>query len=235
MISQLGLRASAGRLPLLLSRARGNSSVAVAGEASAPPRLQGTTLTAGLEGVGSRSWSAALLTPVQLSEASSASQPVLAVDVLPQASTPRSPWAVGCVMPLVPILEPEAASVADVDCPSGRSSADMAEPTTALQVPVSEAPSAPSDDMHCGGTSWRPRRQRNIRLHERWWLEYDPPKNFYISGFGRGPHGGFSIKKQDWPRQMLPIRFRYNKMRRDAMRHSFRKQGFEYDTPKWGG
>lgn len=81
-----------------------------------------------------------------------------------------------------------------------------------------------------------PKRRRNSRgLEEKWWLEYDPPKGFFPSQFGKGPHGGSSIHKQDWPRQMVPIRYKENWMRRERQRHGFRKNGFEYDVPKWGG
>ena len=52
---------------------------------------------------------------------------------------------------------------------------------------------------------------------EKWWLEYDPPKANYISGQGRGPFGGNSIVKQNWPRQMIPIDYKKKWERREKL------------------
>jgi len=79
------------------------------------------------------------------------------------------------------------------------------------------------------------RRQQSQHLQERWWQEYDPPKANYISGHGRGPHKGHSINKADWPRQMIPIKYKEKWEKREKLRYAFRKNGYEYDTPKWGG
>lgn len=78
-------------------------------------------------------------------------------------------------------------------------------------------------------------RSRHKNIGERWWLEYDPPKANYISSCGRGPHGGHSINKADWPRQMLPIKYEKKWERRESNRFAFRKHGYELDVPKWGG
>mmetsp|Transcript_81000 Transcript_81000/g.146209 ORF Transcript_81000/g.146209 Transcript_81000/m.146209 type:complete len:221 (-) Transcript_81000:38-700(-) len=78
-------------------------------------------------------------------------------------------------------------------------------------------------------------RRKSQGLEERWWLEYDPPKSNYISGFGRGAFGGNSIPKKDHPRQMVPIGFKKKWENRERLRFAFRKHGYEVDVPKLGG
>eukprot|EP00927_Polykrikos_kofoidii_P009345 TRINITY_DN13891_c0_g1_i1.p1 TRINITY_DN13891_c0_g1~~TRINITY_DN13891_c0_g1_i1.p1 ORF type:complete len:281 (+),score=28.02 TRINITY_DN13891_c0_g1_i1:71-844(+) len=78
-------------------------------------------------------------------------------------------------------------------------------------------------------------RHKSQGKEEKWWLEYDPPKQNYLSGFGRGPHFGNSINKQDWPIKMLPVYYKKNWNKRERMRFAFRKNGVELDIPKWGG
>eukprot|EP00931_Biecheleriopsis_adriatica_P081068 TRINITY_DN54420_c0_g1_i1.p1 TRINITY_DN54420_c0_g1~~TRINITY_DN54420_c0_g1_i1.p1 ORF type:complete len:216 (-),score=33.93 TRINITY_DN54420_c0_g1_i1:40-687(-) len=79
------------------------------------------------------------------------------------------------------------------------------------------------------------RKRKSQGLEEKWWLEFDPAKANYISGFGRGPHGGNSIPKKDWPRQMVPIQYKKHWEKRERLRYAFRKNGFEVDVPKFGG
>lgn len=79
------------------------------------------------------------------------------------------------------------------------------------------------------------RRRKNQGLFERWWLEHDPPRNNYISGKGRGPHKGHSINKKDWPRQMPPILEKKRWKQLERNRYAFRKHGYDYDIPTWGG
>eukprot|EP00434_Breviolum_minutum_P023501 symbB.v1.2.020731.t1/scaffold1754.1/size102984/6 len=76
---------------------------------------------------------------------------------------------------------------------------------------------------------------KTLGLQEKWWLEYDPPKANYISGQGRGPFGGNSINKQNWPRQMVPIEYKKKWEKREKLRFAFRKHGYELDVPKLGG
>ena len=51
-------------------------------------------------------------------------------------------------------------------------------------------------------------------------MEYDPPKANYISGQGRGPFGGNSINKQNWPRQMVPIEYKKKWEKREKLGHT---------------
>lgn len=62
---------------------------------------------------------------------------------------------------------------------------------------------------------------------EKWWLEYDPPKANYISGQGRGPFGGNSIVKQNWPRQMIPIDYKKKWERREKLGISWSMRQFQ--------
>lgn len=78
-------------------------------------------------------------------------------------------------------------------------------------------------------------RVKSKGLEENWWLEYDPPRANFLGGFGRGPFGGNSITKFDWPRQMVPIKYKQRWERRERLRYAFRKHGYELDVPKWGG
>lgn len=96
------------------------------------------------------------------------------------------------------------------------------------------APGSSSAPMECITYRKKGRRQSQ-GLEEKWWQEWDPPKSNFISAFGRGPHGGNSIAKQDWPQQMVPIQYRKRWERRERLRYAFRKNGFELDIPKWGG
>eukprot|EP00404_Azadinium_spinosum_P051696 CAMPEP_0180766994 /NCGR_PEP_ID=MMETSP1038_2-20121128/39785_1 /TAXON_ID=632150 /ORGANISM="Azadinium spinosum, Strain 3D9" /LENGTH=187 /DNA_ID=CAMNT_0022801529 /DNA_START=50 /DNA_END=610 /DNA_ORIENTATION=- len=124
------------------------------------------------------------------------------------------------------------AEVVGSSCPGGRSSyLELPEPSEE-SAPVEAPPSASSGGapLHCLRVARR--RRKSQGLEERWWLEYDPPKANYISGFGRGPHGGNSIPKADWPRQMIPIHYKKNWERRERLRYAFRKNGFELDVPK---
>jgi len=82
---------------------------------------------------------------------------------------------------------------------------------------------------------YAPKRRKSQGLEEKWWLEFDPPKNNYLGGQGRGPFGGNSITKSMWQRQMVPIRYNQRWERRERTRFAFRKNGFEVDVPKWGG
>lgn len=105
-------------------------------------------------------------------------------------------------------------------------------------IPESIQPPIPADPKQgpwlC--VRWISRnRRRPRRRFERWWLEYDPPKANYISGKGRGPHGGYSINKADWPKQMLPTNLKKHWEKREKLRYAFRKSGFEHTVPKWGG
>jgi len=82
---------------------------------------------------------------------------------------------------------------------------------------------------------YAPKRRKSQGLEEKWWLEFDPPKNNYLGGQGRGPFGGNSITKSMWQRQMVPIRYNQRWERRERNRFAFRKNGFEVDVPKYGG
>mmetsp|Transcript_30899 Transcript_30899/g.86273 ORF Transcript_30899/g.86273 Transcript_30899/m.86273 type:complete len:217 (-) Transcript_30899:78-728(-) len=120
-------------------------------------------------------------------------------------------------------LAPEPEGVAAVELPPGAASA------------VGDLPGAPAP-MECIRYGLKKGRYKAAtNLKEKWWLEYDPPKSFFISGYGRGPQGGHSIQKKDWPCQMPPIRYKQKWEKREQLRYAFRKNGFEYDIPKWGG
>jgi len=70
---------------------------------------------------------------------------------------------------------------------------------------------------------------------EKWWLEYQPKKADYFGNYGRGPKKGNSLVKTMWDQQMININFKNKWHSRESIRYAFRKNGFEYDTPKWGG
>eukprot|EP00933_Yihiella_yeosuensis_P046463 TRINITY_DN41990_c0_g1_i1.p1 TRINITY_DN41990_c0_g1~~TRINITY_DN41990_c0_g1_i1.p1 ORF type:complete len:198 (-),score=25.29 TRINITY_DN41990_c0_g1_i1:51-644(-) len=115
---------------------------------------------------------------------------------------------------------------------SSRALVELDGPGEVTQIPVGEPMPSAATPLECRYSNGRRKSQG---LEEKWWLEYDPPKSNYISGFGRGPHGGNSIGKKDWPRQMVPIRYKQNWQRREKLRYAFRKHGFELDVPKFGG
>mmetsp|Transcript_73640 Transcript_73640/g.186207 ORF Transcript_73640/g.186207 Transcript_73640/m.186207 type:complete len:239 (+) Transcript_73640:63-779(+) len=141
---------------------------------------------------------------------------------------------------------PESAPIAELIVPPDRS-VPRIEPPSPTQQPQQQVP----PEAGSGGAAEAPaptsagapleclrhgRKRRNFQgLEEKWWLEYDPKKGNFISAYGRGPHGGNSIHKADWPRQMVPIRYKHHWEKRERLRYAFRKNGFEYDIPKWGG
>jgi hypothetical protein len=106
-------------------------------------------------------------------------------------------------------------------------------PGDSNKAQVETPPCASEVARLCVGAKRRARKSQG--LFERWWLEYDPPKANYISGKGRGPFGGNSIRKAEWPRQMIPIGYKKKWEQREKHRFAFRKHGFELDIPKWGG
>ena len=108
-----------------------------------------------------------------------------------------------------------------------------------IENPAAGSPQQSPEVPEVGGMfciRWRkPGRVKSTQLEEKWWLEYDPPKANYISGKGRGPFGGNSINKADWPRQVVPIRYKQRWEKRERLRHAFQKNGFDLDVPEWGG
>ena len=40
---------------------------------------------------------------------------------------------------------------------------------------------------------------------------------------------------RNWPRQMVPIKYKQRWERREKLRYAFRKHGYELDVPKLGG
>mmetsp|Transcript_133652 Transcript_133652/g.236574 ORF Transcript_133652/g.236574 Transcript_133652/m.236574 type:complete len:227 (+) Transcript_133652:71-751(+) len=142
-----------------------------------------------------------------------------------------------------PHVAPQTGGASSLSLPGLPTHAEL--PGAEDKAPLVDAPAAvvpldePTGEMSHGHAPMeclnyrRPRKSQG--LLERWWLEYDPPKANYISGKGRGPHGGHSIRKKDWPRQMMPINYKKNWRQREKMRFAFRKHGFEFDVPSWGG
>ncbi|CAJ1428845.1 unnamed protein product [Effrenium voratum] len=126
------------------------------------------------------------------------------------------------------ISEPMTSVLIEAPAASTEWQGDPTEPWESL-LPMDESTGGP---MLC---RYRKKHQKSTQLEERWWLEYDPPKANYISGQGRGPHGGNSIPKQNWPRQMVPIEYKKKWEKRERLRYAFRKHGYELDVPKLGG
>jgi len=177
---------------------------------------------------------------------------------LPEASIPHSlptgfRTVFGQQILLICPIAPSVVSL-DIDLP-GCNAPRLDLPTTAEGEQERDFPGGPPDFLDTPGDASkvevetpsesvkvarlcvgvRRRARKSQGLFERWWLEYDPPKANYISGKGRGPFGGNSIRKADWPRQMVPIRFKKKWEQRESIRFAFRKHGFEHDVPKWGG
>jgi len=136
----------------------------------------------------------------------------------------------------IPISLPAVCSIERIMpgvVPGVSSSVDHESETPYLEAPTCGDMST-KIPLVCGPGARR-RARKSQGLFERWWLEYDPLKANYISGKGRGPHGGNSIRKADWPRQMVPIQYKKTWEQREKTRYAFRKHGYEYDIPKWGG
>mmetsp|Transcript_45141 Transcript_45141/g.125198 ORF Transcript_45141/g.125198 Transcript_45141/m.125198 type:complete len:277 (-) Transcript_45141:69-899(-) len=141
----------------------------------------------------------------------------------------------------LPIVAPGTTSPALGPGPADEPSPRLGPPPDAADavgapaaVPIL-APGGPCASVPIECLRFTRRRRKSQGLQERWWLEFDPPKANYISSYGRGPHEGHSINKADWPRQMEPVHYKKNFRKRERMRYSFRKNGFELDIPKWGG
>eukprot|EP00930_Biecheleria_cincta_P002703 TRINITY_DN103697_c0_g1_i1.p1 TRINITY_DN103697_c0_g1~~TRINITY_DN103697_c0_g1_i1.p1 ORF type:complete len:186 (-),score=28.04 TRINITY_DN103697_c0_g1_i1:203-760(-) len=139
---------------------------------------------------------------------------------------------------ILPHLVPPGAVVVPQRCPISREEGATDLPASSISEAPVEAPplshgsSQSSRSIECRYSN---RRRKSQGLEERWWLEFDPAKANYKSGFGRGPFGGNSIPKKDWPRQMFPINYKQNWEKRERLRFAFRKHGYEYDVPKLGG
>mmetsp|Transcript_16687 Transcript_16687/g.31579 ORF Transcript_16687/g.31579 Transcript_16687/m.31579 type:complete len:161 (+) Transcript_16687:78-560(+) len=137
-------------------------------------------------------------------------------------------------IPTRPITEPLPLVVRHIEDPSAAVwEAPIGDMPFDLFTPPLGDSFHPSGPLQCA----RPpnKRRKTQGLEEKWWLEYDPPKANYISGFGRGPFGGNSIPKKNWPRQMVPIELKKKWEKRERLRYAFRKHGFEVDVPKLGG
>eukprot|EP00928_Gymnodinium_smaydae_P016395 TRINITY_DN16140_c0_g1_i1.p1 TRINITY_DN16140_c0_g1~~TRINITY_DN16140_c0_g1_i1.p1 ORF type:complete len:226 (+),score=38.77 TRINITY_DN16140_c0_g1_i1:77-754(+) len=156
----------------------------------------------------------------------------------PQYQPPTKTWP--------PVSNPEAKPLSEFVLPghSDESTSPVEAPNFSSAPLVAGLPSPPAEisepvdgartqPMEC--LKYAPRRRKAQGLLERWWLEYDPQKNNYISGAGRGPHGGNSIIKADWDRMMIPIHYKKKLERRERTRYAFRKNGVPLDIPKWGG
>ncbi|CAE7904313.1 ttc30a [Symbiodinium necroappetens] len=135
--------------------------------------------------------------------------------------------------PTRPIAEPVPLIVRHIEDPSAKIlQTPIGDGLLNRISPVSDA-LVPLCPLQCARPPHKHRKTQG--LEERWWLEYDPPKANYKSGFGRGPFGGNSIPKQNWPRQMVPIELKKKWEKRERLRYAFRKHGFELDVPKLGG
>mmetsp|Transcript_66393 Transcript_66393/g.155615 ORF Transcript_66393/g.155615 Transcript_66393/m.155615 type:complete len:163 (+) Transcript_66393:63-551(+) len=135
--------------------------------------------------------------------------------------------------PTRPIAEPVPLIVRHIEDPSAKIlQTPIGDGVLNSISPVGDA-FVPLCPLQCARPPHKHRKTQG--LEERWWLEFDPPKANYKSGFGRGPFGGNSIPKQNWPRQMVPIELKRKWEKRERLRYTFRKHGFELDVPKLGG
>jgi hypothetical protein len=151
-------------------------------------------------------------------------------------STPRCPEAHCPTTPnQLPFIMPENNFELDILLEEQPPKTSFELPTARRQDDDAQAPVDGTSTVSLECLRWGRKHGKYQGLEEKWWLEHDPPKGFFPSMYGRGPHGGASIIKQDWPRQMLPIKYKKNWMNRERLRYAFRKNGFEYDIPKWGG
>lgn len=139
---------------------------------------------------------------------------------------------------IAPAVAPGAAEQGPMAAPGAAKAGDAAicglpapGEVANMELPSANPAAAPMECL----TYRKAGRKKSQGLEEKWWQEYDPQKANYISAFGRGPFGGNSIAKVDWPQQMLPIKFRKKWEKREKLRFAYRKNGFELDVPKWGG